>query len=103
MYTGTSMATVVESFARKKFSITWWRSRLVFARVSASSASLGALLCLVVFCVLRSILNCEHRGPDLNAESGMKYGTWWMDKMYSLSSGKKRLEKLVFNVWYLNS
>ena len=103
MYTGTSMATVVESFARKKCSTTWCRSRLVLANVRASSANLGALLCLVVFCALRSILSCEHLGPDLNADSGMKYGTWWMDKMYSLSSGKKRLEKLVLRMWYLNS
>ena len=81
MYTGTSMATVDASFARKKFSTCWCRSRLVFARVSASSAILGALLCLVVFCGLRSTLSCEHRGPALKADSGMKYGTLVMDVM----------------------
>ena len=92
------MATVVESFARKKFSMTWCRSRLVLASVRASSAILGALLCFVVFWALRSTLSCEARGPVWKAELGMKCGILWMDVMYVLSCGKKRLEKLVLRV-----
>jgi len=75
------MAIVVESFAKKKFSTARCLSRLVFARVSASSAILGALLCLVVFCGLRSTLSCEQRGSDLKALSGMKCGILCMDVM----------------------